>query len=176
SRDELIRLAQKGRDYDRIRGRAESLAGRLGGAERANEALGLLARKRGMTAEQYADSLRAESLAAERGVSRAEAVTLVRRERAAAQRPRDEELAVERQAAAFAAEYPDVDPAAIPGEVWTAAGSGAGLLGAYRRYELQSLRSRVRELETSAGNAARSTGSRASDGGAGEIETDWLGG
>ncbi|MDR3310959.1 MAG: hypothetical protein LBS90_06385, partial [Oscillospiraceae bacterium] len=40
SRDELIRLAQKGRDYDRIRGRAESLAGRLGGAERANEALG----------------------------------------------------------------------------------------------------------------------------------------
>ena len=132
-RDEVIRLAQKGMDYDRIRARADELAA------------------------QARPSLPTVPTTPEPAPDPADA-------------------RCKREVAAFLSEYPGVDPASIPAEVWTAVRDGQPLVAAYRRVENQRLRARLEALQKQYENAARSAGSRATSGGhnaRSAIDNDW---
>lgn len=65
---------------------------------------------------------------------------------------------------AFLDEYPEIKPDEIPSEVWDAANRSGDLLGAYRAYEIQKLRTELEELKKNAENRKMDVGSARSDG------------
>ena len=176
SRDEVIALAQKGMDYDRIRDRAE------GYEEFLKEIAG------GKAIDVMMDEVRAARIAKELGVDNATAMERVRlqKERRALESERTAASAAtqEQQEAAarqqsfldFMKEYPDVKASDIPTEVWQEVKGGARLTDAYARYEAKKLREQVKNLEAekaalaqNAKNEERTTGSKKSTG---KNETD----
>ncbi|MDR0916356.1 MAG: hypothetical protein LBN02_04115 [Oscillospiraceae bacterium] len=180
TRDEMIALAQKGRDYDRIRERADELSRRVADADEQTEVLRAVAARFGMTAEQYADETRADAMAKQLGIPLDQAKSRVRAERArrlrAVPESARETTAREASAKAFLAEYPDVDPNTIPNSVWAEVERGGSLVNAYRAHETRTLRAQVRELELERENAKLTTGSRHGAGGGlvtEEIEKQW---
>lgn len=181
SRDEVIALAQKGLDYDRIKGKLDGLdTAELREAQAELSELRAVAREQGMTVAEFADSMRAVMLAKKEGLSleRAnERVKLARREaelqrreealtrkageaeqadaaKKAAQEKRDRDIRE------FVAEYGGVDFKSIPQEVWADVSRGKGLVDAYRKHELRILKEELAAERKNTENAARSTGSR----------------
>lgn len=114
TREEVIALAQKGRDYGRIRDRLDGLESRAGASP-----------------------------------------------------------GIMREIHDFISEYGSrIDPATIPGEVWTEVRAGKPLLSAYQSYENRELRERLR----GGVNRARAPGGTSSAGespASGELESDW---
>ncbi|MDR2502417.1 MAG: hypothetical protein LBC78_04115 [Oscillospiraceae bacterium] len=185
NREAIIPLAQKGLDYDRIRDRLDDAAEQLREAREHTEMLRAVAAERGMTLYQFVDTVRANRIASRDNISVGQALSQIRRDRAARERlpeeiVREKRRSRNREIEAFAAEYgADFDPKTIPAEVWDAVKGGKALLEAYRQYETEQLRGKVADMEKRGRNALRSTGSRTSDGaplGSGEIESDWYGG
>ena len=179
-RDEMVRLAQKGRDYDRIRQRVETLSERIRESEEYSRTLQHVAAQSGMTAEQYIDRMAAETRARETGIPLNEAERQVRAERAQKSAPVSPvvtaELVRDRETAEFMREYGGVSPADIPREVWAEVSAGRSLLDAYRSYENRQLNRQLAEARRLDANARRTMGSRVSAGNdsvRGEIEHDW---
>ena len=182
---EMVTLAQKGMDYDRIRAKYDE-------SKPAMEILSIFAKQKGVSVADYVSFLRKEAKKAE-GLSEAEARRSIELEdREAAVTAREAEQAAERQAAEqanaatnaaaqrrkadideFAREYPDVarNPDAIPKEVWDAVAAGSSLTVAYAKYtakqareEAERTRSAAQAAQQNVKNAARSTGSMQSAG------------
>ena len=182
---EMVTLAQKGMDYDRIRAKYDE-------SKPAMEILSIFAKQKGVSVADYVSFLRTEAKKAD-GLSEAEARRSIELEdREAAVTAREAEQEAERQAAEqanaaasaaaqrrkadideFAREYPDVarNPDAIPKEVWDAVAAGSSLTVAYAKYtakqareEAERTRSAAQAAQQNIKNAARSTGSMQSAG------------
>lgn len=190
SRDEVITLAQKGLNYDKVlaeRDTTKSELEQLGGISLlrdCKEFLEELAAESRMTVSDLMDSTRAEVLAKKEGIDTASAlrqIKLDRREKAIEAKKSQEE-AKKRQAEEaekqrsnqflqFAKEYPDVDPKDIPKEVWDKFNEGVSLTAAYSTYENKKLREEVKSWKDKAEaaeqnykNQQRSTGSQSTAG------------
>lgn len=171
-RDEVVTLAQKGLDYDRIRGKLETLRG----VQEELEALRLehtktdkiasfvseLAKEQGLDTEAFIDHTKAGILAEKEGIDQKTALERVRldKERAALESQRAPEgpqaakAAREQAIKAFVAENTDpktgemlVSVAEIPTSVWQDFDKSGDLIGAYARYENKQLKQRAAELE-----------------------------
>ncbi len=185
SEEEIVPLAQKGLDYDRIRARYDE-------SKPVMELFGGFAQQAGMTIPEYVAHIRMQAKQAQ-GLSEPEArreVALEDREAvvaaAEAQRQAQESaqqsaVAAQRQADArrmadirrFQEKFPDAakDPKSIPQEVWEKVRSGISLVESYQDYLLTRAESAREEAEQRAAasaqnqtNAARATGSMRSAG------------
>ena len=182
---DMVALAQKGMDYDRIRGKYDE-------SKPVMELFGSFAKQAGMSIPDYVAFIRTQAKQAT-GMSEAEArraVDLEDREAAVAVKEAAEE---QRQSAAtqaaearsntearrradileFQQTFPDVakDPKSIPQEVWADVRKGSSLVAAYSKYALAQARAAQQTAEQKAAasaqnqkNAARSSGSMRSAG------------
>ena len=182
---DMVVLAQKGMDYDRIRSKYDE-------SKPVMELFGSFARQNGMSIPDYVSYLRTQAKQAT-GMSEAEAkraVALEDREAAVsareaeeAQRQNGANQAAQARAAAdarrnadiaeFQRLFPDAakDPKAIPQEVWAAVRSGMSLVSAYSKYAVDQANAARQAAEQKAAasaqnqqNASRSTGSMQSAG------------
>lgn len=182
---EMIALAQKGMDYDRIRTKYDE-------SKPAMEMLALFAKKAGVSTTEYINAIRAQAKQAE-GMSEAEAkraVDLEDREarvavkeaeeaekKASAEKSAENKFAAEQRINAdiseFQKTFPEAakDPKSIPPEVWAEVKQGMSLVAAYARYAVKTANTakETAQRETAATkqnhkNAERSTGSMKSAG------------
>lgn len=185
SEAEMVALAQKGMDYDRIRSQYDEF-------KPVMEMTNHFANQQGLNTKDYISMLRAQAKQAE-GLSEADArrsVELEDREAvvaaaeaeqqaqqdAMAQAQRAEAEAASRRQAdiqEFQQTFPEAakDPNSIPPQVWADVRNGSSLVAAYARYAVQQARQDVaaaqREtasVQQNQKNADRSTGSMKSAG------------
>lgn len=177
---DMVVLAQKGMDYDRIRGKWDE-------AKPVLELFGGFAKQAGMSVADYVSFIRTQAKQ-QGGMSEAEAkraVELEDREAAVAAKEAAEaarQAAQERTSAAandaesrrradileFQKTFPDVAkaPQSIPPEVWAEVNRGASLVAAYSKYAIAQAQTAQKTAERKAEavtqnqkNAGRSTGS-----------------
>ena len=182
---EMVVLAQKGMDYDRIRAKYDE-------AKPAREMLAQFAKKAGVGTAEYITAIREQAKQAE-GMSEAEAkraVDLEDREariaveeakvnerKAAESKAVNAQTAEEQRRAADIAEFqktfPEAakDPKSIPPEVWAEVKNGASLVAAYSKYAVKAANAAkdaaMREAASAKQNnknAERATGSMKSAG------------
>lgn len=178
-RDEVVELAQKGLDYDRVKQQLTEARENVTKNSQYEAFLKELAESSGNTVEELIDSTRARMLVAkEEGLSYENALERVRDAKpkaveapkeeppAKAEPPKDDGAAARQQSfLRFAKEYPDVKPSDIPVEVWTAFSAGEGdLAGLYALHENKKLREENKALKQNDKNKSRSTGSQKSAG------------
>lgn len=202
SRDEVVVLAQKGLDYDRIRTKLDEAT--TAGAENAELVTSIteLAKDSGMSLADFIDTSAATLLAKKEGLDPAEALSrirLARKERELSARETklaetekhasqvekkqaEEEARRQADVQEFIEAYKDnpVDFKTIPQSVWADVRKGATLTAAYMKYENQQLKAQlaaaeaeVKAKEQSSKNASRSTGSRATVSTTEKERTDW---
>ncbi len=193
-KNQVVALAQKGLDYDRIRARADQEISRLTVYE---DFLKELAAPNGMSIDDLMDTTRANILAEREGLDRDTALQRVKldRDRQAleAQKQsmnRQTEAGVmqaQRQARMkqsmdrFIQAHPDLNAKDIPETVWQDFAAGKDLSDAYAIHEARQLREQLetanRELETlrqNKSNQARTTGSQTDAGSKQETDQDWF--
>lgn len=200
NREEVIALAQKGMDYDRIRGKLDELRGLEAQASENEvyaEFIKELANNANITVDELIDSTRARLLTDQasregRTLSQADALAQAKQTREAraqaaqagkeAKEARDKQEKFREEATRFRMLHPDVKAEDIPPEVWQDYDQSGNLADAWSKHENQQLRtendSLRKELETlkqEMKNAARSTGSRKSAGASQKsaIESAW---
>lgn len=175
SREETIALAQKGMDYERIRGK-------LSEANEMVEFVNSISKEMNLTPQQFMTEALAGQIAKRENISLEEAkrrIELDRREKAisakeaAAQEAANKENQeanqrrerIKAELAEFARAYPDVKPDSLPKEVFTiAARSQVGLTAAYAMHMAQEAKSALETERQNAENRAKSVGSSASSG------------
>lgn len=177
-REKVIELAQKGMDYDRVKGERDKFKADEPTMQRYKEQdsfLKELAESAGVTVEQLMEQTKARVLMSKDDkLTEEEALKQVREAAKKATEKKETEKAAEpspeerRQAmfAKFMNAYPDVKADDIPKEVWEDAGRTFDLTGAYQRWENRKLRKEVELLRQNNKNKERSTGSRKSVGSA----------
>ena len=193
-KNQVVALAQKGLDYDRIRARADQEISRLTVYENF---LKELAAPNNMSIDDLMDTTRANILAEREGLDRDTALQRVKldRDRQAleAQKQslnRQSEAGVmeaQRQARMkqsmdrFISMHPDLNAKDIPETVWQDFAAGKDLSDAYAIHEARQLREQLetanRELETlrqNKSNQARTTGSQTDAGSKKETDQDWF--
>ena len=182
---DMVILAQKGMDYDRIREKYDE-------SKPVMELFGAFARQAGMSVQDYVAHIRLQAKQSQ-GMSTEEAkrsIDLEDREAAvsakeAAEAQRQQEAAQARQAqnsadarrqadiAEFQKTFPDAakDPKSIPAEVWADVRNGSTLVSAYAKYAVAQANAKAQAAEQKAEttsqnqrNAGRSTGSMRSAG------------
>ena len=179
SRDEVITLAQKGMDYDRIRTKYDEL--KAGEAQRsAHEAfLKELADSAGKSVEDMIDTARARILASKaeaegKTLSVEDALAQIKQEKekqATEEKPEqpekpsaEENKEAERQQSIlrFSKEFPEVKAEEIPADVWKDFAEGKGdLADLYARQENKRLKAERAAMKQNEENRQKSTGSRA---------------
>lgn len=184
SRDEVITLAQKGMDYDRIRTKYDEL--KAGEAQRSGHEAFLkeLAESAGQSVDDMIDAARARILvgkAAAEGktISEEDALAQIKREKekqAPEEKPEqqkepsaEENKEAERQQSflRFSKEFPDVKAEDIPAEVWKDFADGKGdLADLFARQENKRLKAELAAMKQNEENRKKSTGSRATAGSA----------
>ena len=183
SREELIKNAQKGLNYDHVLQQRDELRN-----SRELQILDRFAKESGLTREQYLDELEkmAEQRAVEaemnNGVPEDAARQLVRYRKAEAeaqglkaaeQLKTEEKQRRQQEIAEFVKEYPEVKE--FPQEVLDKIAAGESPLTAYRAYENRELKVRLAAMEQNAKNRKTSVGSMKGDGAGGEVD-DFLSG
>lgn len=179
---EMVTLAQKGLDYDRIRGKYDE-------AKPVIEMFGEFARAAGLSIPDYVRQVRTEAKRAG-GMSEEEArraVDLEEREasvHAQEQRQKEqqdakraEQTRINRDLDEFRQAFPEAynnakkDPKSIPDSVWAEVKGGLSLTAAYSRYAVEQARASVKTaqetvktVQQAQRNAQRSTGSMKSAG------------
>lgn len=182
---DMVALAQKGMDYDRIRSQYDEF-------KPVMEMVNHFANQQGLNTKDYISMLRAQAKQAE-GLSEADArrsveledreavVAAAEAERQAqqdamAQAQRAEAEAASRRQAdiqEFQQTFPEAakDPNSIPPQVWADVRNGSSLVAAYARYAVQQARQDAADakretasVQQNQKNAARSTGSMKSAG------------
>ena len=200
NRDEVVTLAQKGMDYDRVTEKNTHLETQVSEQKQQlaqltehENALQELAKQSGTTVEELVENMLIAVTKSKYGIDddgmALERVKLDRERRAldqerAALAPQKQEQ--EQQAAnekwrgecfdAFAKAYPDVDPASIPNGVWEAFNRGETLVSAYARERNKALEAEIArmksEQETRDRNAANAARSTGSQSSAGKTGSD----
>lgn len=189
NREEVIQLAQKGLDYDRIRGKLDELRGlekQAGENELYAEFVKELADGAGISVEQMIDSTRARILVDKAGkqgqtLDMKDALAQAKQTREARNQldqqsremreQRNKQDRFREEANRFRMLYPDVKAEEIPPEVWADYDRGGNLADAWNKNQMQQLRTENetlrRELDglkQEKKNEQRSTGSRKSAG------------
>lgn len=200
NRDEVVTLAQKGMDYDRVTEKNTQLENQVSEQKQQlaqltehENALQELAKQSGTTVEELVENMLIAVTMSKYGIDddgmALERVKLDRERRAldqerAALATKNQEQ--EQQAAnekwrgecfdAFAKAYPDVDPASIPNGVWEAFNRGETLVSAYARERNKALEAEIArmksEQETRDRNAANAARSTGSQSSAGKTGSD----
>ena len=189
-REEVIALAQKGLDYDRIRGKLEQRDQIDSEDQEAAALIRAMAEKAGMGLSDFLDATAAaqrckpdrsdyDAVLAQVKLERKERGISAREDalNAAQQQEQERRQADQRRQAdiqSFLRSFPDVKADTIPKAVWAEVAKGRSLTEAYAVYQAEQPR---RELETerqNAKNAARSAGSRATAGASDMDEFDRL--
>ena len=176
SRDEVIELAQKGKDYDRVKSEYDKIkadAGTMNRLKSQEAFLKELAEQSNMTVDELMENTRARMLMTEDdSLTEEEALKQVRskanketekKESEQAKEPTPEERR-QTMFANFLATYPNVKAEEIPKEVWDDAGRTFDLVGAYMRHQNRELMKEIETLRQNNKNKERSTGSRKSIG------------
>ena len=189
NREEVIQLAQKGMDYDRIRGKLDELRG-LEAQASANELYAEfvkeLADGAGISVEQMIDSTRARILvdkakkqgqtldmkaAMDQAKQTREARNQLDQKTRELREAQTKQERFREEANRFRMLFPDVKAEEIPPEVWEDYDRGGNLADAWNKNQMQQLRSENetlrRELDglkQEKKNEQRSTGSRKSAG------------
>lgn len=178
TRDELVAMAQKGWDYDHVREERDQLRAYRQEADPALELVKSYAQRNGMNVSDYLDFCRKQELIAagmsERDAAnkvgmekeraeldrqRAEMQAYRERQNSMAQQAQAKAQAQQRDVEAFYRAYPNVDPKAIPQEVWTAVRGGESLVNAYTMYENRRLQAELSAERQNKENRAKSPGS-----------------
>lgn len=200
NRDEVVTLAQKGMDYDRVTEKNTQLENQVSEQKQQlaqltehENALQELAKQSGTTVEELVENMLIAVTKSKYGIDddgmALERVKLDRERRAldqerAALATKNQEQ--EQQAAnekwrgecfdAFAKAHPDVDPASIPNGVWEAFNRGETLVSAYARERNKALEAEIArmksEQETRDRNAANAARSTGSQSSAGKTGSD----
>lgn len=181
-RDEVIALAQKGMDYDRVRQKYDAAKPAVEWYEKNSDTVKWLeemAAEQNMSLAEMVDETRAEimarktnqSVAVCRGIVANERKALELEARQKAMEATDKNSRVDTEVKEFLQEYPGVGPDSIPQEVWDAVNKGQTLINAYRAYENKQLKAELEKEKAEAKrrtqeekNKARSTGSQSSAG------------
>ena len=202
SKDEVVTLAQKGLNYDKVLGERDTAKGEVSRLQEYESFLKELAQMDGRSVEDLMDHTRAEILAKKEGLDTSVALQRIKldRDRKAFEAEKaqketerkaksEEEEKKNRDILSFVQAYPEVQPQNIPKEVWDSVHrDGVSLTAAYTAYENKKLREEVKSwkdkaetAEQNAKNKERSTGSQ-STAGAGStkkkdpIDDDWYSG
>ena len=196
SRDEAVALAQKGMDYDRIKGKLDEANQLVKANAEMVEFVKYLAKEMGAEPEVFMLEVKAGNLAKKENISLDEAkrkLELDRREQAiaareqAAQTKADTASAEEAQKAKIRAElaefadaFPNVKATEIPREVFqTAAQRKLSLTTAYAMYEAKEAKAALEAEKQNARNKALAVGSASTSGKrkqADEFEDAWYDG
>lgn len=168
TRQEVIALAQKGMDYDRIRAKLDA-------PNQYEEFVKEIAAQQNITPEDFVDQTRAALLSKRENIDISVAkqrIQLERREKALAQKEKQQADAQEKKSAEerkrtedfrqFLKIYGDVDIKSIPKEVWDSVSQGETLVNSYMRYENASLKAQLEAEKKNYENRAKSTGSQKS--------------
>mgnify|MGYP005756923717 CR=1 FL=1 len=180
NRDEVIALAQKGMDYDRIRAKLDEKTAADASAAEALAFLEEMARGSNMSVQDFMDSAIAvrrskpdksdyDAVLAQVKLERREKALDAREAQLRTTREQEDKRsqAEQRKQAdiqRFVARFPNVQATAIPKEVWAEVAKGASLTEAYAMHENARLQAELEAERQNAKNAARSTGSRATAG------------
>jgi hypothetical protein len=196
--EEMIPLAQKGMDYDRIRTKHDAMAEELkeikdwvkditGGQDfktfREEAEARRLAEKENLDYDTALEKVRIRSEKAEIERERQRLEALKAEEKAAQEQAEKQQRDID----AFIKAYPDVasklntDPNAIPQEVWELVRSGESLVSAYavfearslakeKETELEQIKKELENLKLNTKNKERSTGSLSTDGSGDEYD------
>jgi hypothetical protein len=169
-REEVITLAQKGMDYDRIRGKLNDVSEKLKTLEGISEKtakfddyeafLKELASSSAMSIDDLIDNTRATMLSKREGIDRSVAlqrVMLDKREKTLSAKEQqlnetntaqsEEEQKRQADMVRFVKEYPDVKPTDIPSEVWSAVREGESLTAAYGNFALKKVQEENKKLQ-----------------------------
>ena len=186
NREEVIALAQKGMDYDRIRDKLEKVSLENAEAAQTLEFVRSMAERSNCSAEDFMDSItagmRAKADRSDYDSVLAE-VKMERREKAISER--EQKLAGAQEAAAqkseadskrqqdiqnLVAAFPDVKAETIPQDVWKEVAKGKSLTETYAVYEAARLRTELAAEKQNSKNRSRTTGSRSTAGESSEMD------
>lgn len=178
TREQLLTLAQKGRNYDHVQQELEQLRQFRDEANPALELVKGYAQRNNMAVGDYLDWCRKQELMrtgmdeqaagqkvqmekerAELDAKQAQ-IQAEEQRRSSAQRQAQEAVqARQRDIAQFCRTYPGVDPKAIPQEVWEAVKSGDTLTNAYTMHENKRLAAELAAERQNKANKANTPGS-----------------
>lgn len=181
SREEAIALAQKGMDYDRIKGKLDEANQLAKSHAEMVEFVNSLASEMGLEPAAFMLEVQAGNIAKKENISIEEAkrkLELDRREKAIAAKEQEAQSKNEAANAAnaqrekiraelaeFAKAYPNVKADSIPTEVFqTAAKQGVGLTAAYAMHEAKEAKAALEAEKQNAKNKARAVGSSSTSG------------
>jgi hypothetical protein len=192
TREEIVPLAEKGMNYDKVKGQLEAARNDLKEFEQVkadlskrNEQLQYLeelAKEQNMSLDELIENTQVQVMHRKTGKDMEVCRGIVANERRArelqAQQAKTAEVAdtkAKRDAdiAEFMKAYPELasDPKNVPNEVWDAVNKGESLLNAYRAYEVKALRAELEQQKAAAAeekrkqeNKSRSTGSQKTKG------------
>ena len=172
TKDEAKELAQKGMDYDRIRGKLNEANTNIEKLQKYEQFLNEL--KGGFNSiEDLMDDTRARLLSDKEGITKEQALARVQsaRQQAEQQQSKNQvdinsvlETMRRESLTAFKQAYPDVKAKDIPQEVWDDMRSTNSLVASYAKYVAKKLTEENATLKKNAENKARSTGSMKSSG------------
>jgi len=154
-KDEVVRLAQQGMDYERVKAERDQLRAYRKQADPALTTVRDLAGMQGMSLPEYAEHCRRQGLPPARPE---------RQEQAG--RTRREEMA------RFLKCYPDVQPEQIPTQVWEAVKNGEALTAAYAMHRSRALEAELTAERQNRQNAQKTTGKLSTMGAGKQDEID----
>ena len=198
SREEVVTLAQKGMDYDRLKAKSEerfmALESEKKLAETRISIFDEIAKRGGFRdVDELVENIQAEQLAEQIGTDKETALKQVRLEKKEKELlEKEQRLTTEKtsrnkvddDARAFIDKHPSVDFNAIPKEVWDKVNSGESLLNAYDEFmtekaqnelaaENERLKAELEAAKKNADNKSRSTGS-ATSAGKDSVSDPWI--
>lgn len=159
TREEMIALAQMGKDRDRILQQRDAAQQYRTQNEPLVNDLSRIAQKVGMKPEALLSSIEA-NLLRQQGKTQTEAEAIIRankadrqlqdyqtQERAARQQQEAAQRRQQQDVQEFVRRYPGLDYKTIPASVWQDVRKGDTLVNAYGRYEMQQLRAENQRLQ-----------------------------
>ena len=192
TREEVVPLAQKGMDYDRVKGQLEEARNSLkeyeqikGDLAKRNDQLYWLeelAKEQNQTLDDLIEVTQAQVMSRKTGQNIEVCRGIVKNQRLERElKARESKLnattdqneKIKSDIDAFMKAYPELaaDPKNLPQEVWDAVKAGEPLLNAYRAYEIKELRAQLEKQKAEAEkklqkeiNKSRSTGSMSTKG------------
>lgn len=192
SREEIVPLAQKGMDYDRIKGQLDTARNDLKDYEKVKADLGKrneqlqyleeIAKAQNMSLDELIENTQVQVMQKKTGkdievcrgiVANERRARELQAQQAAVTSTRDQNAKRDADIAEFMKAYPELasDPKNVPNEVWEAVNKGESLLNAYRAYEVKALRAELEQQKAAAAeekrkqeNKSRSTGSQKTKG------------
>jgi len=177
-RDEVVKLAQQGMDYDRIRTERDQLRSDYQQTDPSFSLISSFAKRSGMNTAQYLENIRKQDLirsgASEQAANAqiaAEKMTAAKTQEAS----RREQVQAEARKASmtrFIKAYPDVKPEEITKEVWKAVSRGEDLTAAYTFHKNRRLEADLAAERQNGRNTQMSTGSMSTRGTGKQDEID----